>query len=158
MPIGTVVTFIADDTVDARVRPGAEFRAHLKEPLSMGTVLVAQAGATARLIVTSKNTGKDGVTHYGIALERFAIRGAGDLPVRVQTPIVDHIAAGMEIVATTAGAVADTDGRLRIAIPLPFQLSNDKPQGGYTPVPLRTAAAIAPRATPTPRPLPTERP
>ncbi|GAC1401908.1 MAG: hypothetical protein NVSMB64_00850 [Candidatus Velthaea sp.] len=152
LPLGSPLTFISDETVDARVRPGSEFRAHLKDALSFGTTLVAPANTPVRLIVTQKDIRPDGSTRYTIALIRFTIPAAGDLPVRPLTNIVDAIATGREIAATTLGAVSEVNGKLRIAIPLPFQLSNDTPQGGYTPVPLRTAAPIVPHRPPTPPP------
>lgn len=80
---------------------------------------------------------------------------AGTLPVKPDSPVVERIAAGMPIAATTLASVGFEQGKIRVAIPLPFKLSNETPNGGYTPAPLRTAAPIIPRRKPTPVPTPT---
>ena len=159
LPIGSKLTFVSDETVDARVRPGSEFRAHLKDDLHLQGTLVAAANTPARLVVTEKIARPDGSYKYTIALVRFSIAGLGYLPVKPVTNVVELISTGLEIPATTLGYVNDIDGRLRIVIPLPRNLSNDAPVGAYTPVPLRTAAPLFPRKptkpTPTPTPTPT---
>ena len=142
LPIGSTLTIVADETVDARVRPGAEFRAHLRDPLTLGETLVATAGTPARLIVTSKETAKDGLTQYRIAIVGLNLGLAGTLPVRPKTATVDRISAGMAIPATTLAQIDYEFGKIRVAIPLPFKLSNEPPNTGYTPAPLRTAAPI----------------
>ncbi|GAC1533380.1 MAG: hypothetical protein NVS2B17_00950 [Candidatus Velthaea sp.] len=151
------MTFVSDETVDARVRPGSEFRAHLKDTLAFGGTVVAAANTPVRLVVTSTDLHQSGTTRYTIALIRFTISNAGDLPVRPLRNIVDSIATGLEIPAITLGSVSEIDGKIRIAIPLPFQLSNETPRGGYTPVPLRTAAPLVPQR-PKPSALPAATP
>jgi hypothetical protein len=152
LPIGSPITIIADDTVDRRVRPGAEFRAHLRDPLALGDRLVATAGTPARLVVTDTITAKDGTLSYRIAIVGLNLGLAGTLPVRPDTPTVAHISAGMAIPATTLAALGFEAGKVRVALPLPFKLSNEAPNGGYTPAPLRTAGPIINRRRPTPTP------
>lgn len=152
LPIGSPLTIISDDTVDGRVRPGSEFRAHLRDPLALGDTLVATAGTPARLVVTAKDIAKDGTPSYHIAIVGLNLGLAGTLPVRPNTPTVERITAGMAIPATTLAALGFEAGKVRVALPLPFKLSNEPPNGGYTPAPLRTAGPIISRrrATPTP--------
>jgi hypothetical protein len=152
LPIGSPLTIISDDTVDQRVRPGSEFRAHLRDPLALGNTLVATAGTPARLVVTAKDIAKDGTPSYRIAIVGLNLGLAGTLPVRPNTPTVEHISAGMAIPATTLAALGFEAGKVRVALPLPFKLSNEPPRGGYTPAPLRTAAPIINRRRPTPSP------
>jgi hypothetical protein len=154
LPIGTPLTIVSDDAVDARVRPGSEFRAHLRDPLTLGDTLVATAGTPARLVVTGKDLAKDGTPSYRIAIVGLNLGLAGTLPVRPDTPTVQHIAAGTAIPATTLAALGFEAGKVRVALPLPFKLSNEPPNGGYTPAPLRTAAPIMNRRRPTPSPAP----
>jgi hypothetical protein len=156
LPIGSPLTIIVDDTVDRRVRPGSEFRAHLRDPLTLGDTLVATAGTPAKLIVTSKDVAKDGTPSYHIAIVGLNLGLAGTLPVRPNAPTVERISAGMAIPATTLAALGYEAGKVRVALPLPFKLSNEPPNGGYTPAPLRTAAPIINRrrSTPTSAPAP----
>jgi hypothetical protein len=140
------------------VRPGSEFRAHLRDPLTLGDTLVATAGTRARLVVTSKDLAKDGSPSYHIAIVGLNLGLAGTLPVRPTTPTVERINAGMAIPATTLAALAFVSGKVRVALPLPFKLSNEPPNGGYTPAPLRTAGPVISNgnsrrhATPSPSP------
>ena len=124
------------------MRPGSEFRAHLRDPLELGGTLVATAGTRARLVVTSKDLAKDGTPSYHIAIVGLDLGLAGTLPVRPNTPTVERISAGMAIPATTLATLAFVAGKVRVALPLPFKLSNEPPNGGYTPAPLRTANPI----------------
>jgi hypothetical protein len=142
LPIGTPLTIVADETVDPRVRPGSEFRAHLRDPLTLGDQLVATAGTPARLIVTGKEIAKDGTPTYRIAIVGLNLGLAGTLPVRPDTAAVGRIAAGMDIPATTLAIVGIDEGKVRVVVPLPFKLSNEPPAAGYTPAPLRTAGPI----------------
>ena len=161
--MGSPLVFVADVTVDSHVRVGANFHVHLKGPLTIGAIPVAPEGTAAQLFITGKTTGKDGVTHYDIAITQFRLRDIGTLPVRPVESTVDEIKAGMDIPVTTMGMIAATEGRLRISIPLPINLSNDAPQGGYTASPIKTASPMVPprrvgRPTPTPTPFPTPSP
>jgi len=162
LPIGSPLTIISDDTVDGRVRPGSEFRAHLRDPLALGDTLVATAGTRARLVVTSKEFAGDGTPSYHIAIVGLDLGLAGTLPVRPNTPTVQQIKAGTAIPATTLAALAFVAGKVRVALPLPFKLSNEPPNGGYTPAPLRTASPIINnrnnRRHPTPSPSPSASP
>jgi hypothetical protein len=124
----------------------------LRDPLTLGDTLVATAGTPARLVVTAKDIGKDGTASYHIAIIGFNLGLAGTLPVRPNTPTVEHISAGMAIPATTLAALGFEAGKVRVALPLPFKLSNEPPNGGYTPAPLRTAAPIINRRRATPSP------
>jgi len=160
LPIGSPLTIVSDDTVDARVRPGSEFRAHLRDPLTLGDTLVATAGTPARIIVTAKDAGKDGNPQYHIAIVGLNLGLAGTLPVRPDQPTLDHLTAGTAIPAKTLAAVGFEEGKIRVAVPLPFKLSNEPPYSGYTPAPLRTAGPIInnnrrrPGASPSPSPSP----
>lgn len=158
LPVGTALTIVADETVDPRVRPGSEFRAHLRDPLELGPTLVATAGTAARLIITAKDNAKDGTPRYHIAIVGLHLGLAGTLPVKPEMPIVEQISAGMPIAATTLASVGYEQGKVRVAIPLPFRLSNEPPNGGYTPAPLRTATPAFNRRKSTPTPLPTPTP
>jgi hypothetical protein len=124
------------------VRPGSEFRAHLRDSLELGGTLVATAGTRARLVVTSKDLANDGTPSYHIAIVGLNLGLAGTLPVRPNTPTVERISTGMAIAATTLASLAFVAGKVRVALPLPFKLSNEPPNGGYTPAPLRTASPI----------------
>jgi hypothetical protein len=145
---------VADETVDSRVRPGSEFRAHLRDPIELGQTLVATAGTPAHLIVISRERASDGSLRYQIGIIGLNLGLAGELPVKPQTPIVERVAAGMTIPATTLASIGYEQGKVRIAIPLPIKLSNDPPNGGYTPAPLRTAAPILQRRRGRPSPSP----
>jgi hypothetical protein len=158
LPIGSPLTIVSDDTVDGRVRPGSEFRAHLRDPLTLGDTLVATAGTPARLVVTAKDIAKDGTASYRIAIVGLNLGLAGTLPVRPDSPVVEHIKAGMPIPATTLAAVGFEAGKVRVALPLPFKLSNEPPNGGYTPAPLRTASPIVNRRRSSPTPVPSTAP
>jgi hypothetical protein len=127
----------------------------LRDPLVLGDTLVATAGAPARLVVTAKDTAKDGTPNYHIAITGLELGLAGRLPVRPTMPIVEHIAAGMAIPAQTLAVVGFLEGKIRVAVPLPFKLSNEPPASGYTPAPLRTAAPIINRRRPTATPVAT---
>ncbi len=152
LPIGTPLTVIAEQTVDAHVRPFSVFRVHLRDPLTLSRTLVAIAGTPARLVVTSKDVTPMGITRFHISIIGLNLGVAGTLPVRPDVPVVDGIAAGMPIAVTTLAAVAYDDGKVRVEIPLPFKLSAEPPSAGYTPPPLRTAAPFVPRRRPTPKP------
>ncbi len=156
--IGSPVTIVADETVDPRVRPGSEFRAHLRDPLTLGGTLVATAGTPARLVVTAKETGKDGTPRYHIAIIGLHLGLAGTLPVKPVMTTVERIVTGMDIAATTLASIGYEAGKIRVAIPLPFKLSNDPPIGAYTPTPLRTAAPIVNRRKPSASPSPVASP
>jgi hypothetical protein len=158
LPVGSPLTIVSDETVDPRVRPGSEFRAHLRDPLALGDTLVATAGTPARLIVTAKDTAKDGTLSYRIAIVGLNLGLAGTLPVRPNMPTVEHIVTGMAIPATTLAVIGFEQGKIRVAVPLPFTLSNEPPNGGYTPAPLRTAGPILNRRKPTPSPAPSPSP
>jgi hypothetical protein len=162
---------VADVTVDPSVRVNANFRIHLKAPLVLGGISVTPAGTPAQLFITAKQIGKDGVTHYDILITQFRIKDVGTLPVRPVAATVEAITAGMDIPATTAGAIVADNGRMRITVPLPINLSNDTPQAGFTPAPIRTAGPYIPQprrgarptlppapATPSPSPVPTPDP
>ncbi len=158
LPIGSPITIISDETVNDRVRPGSEFRAHLRDPLTLGATLVAPAGTTARIVVIVKDP-KDGTPGYHIAITGLNLGLAGTLPVRPVTPTVGQITTGMAIPATTLAIVGFEQGKVRVALPLPFPLSNEPPVTGYTPAPLRTAGPIMnrrrPGRSPSPSPSPT---
>lgn len=160
LSVGSQLTFISEETVDARVAPGGVFRVHLRDSLiGSGGVHIADAGARAHLVIVDKST-RDGVTHYTIALRDLAvIGGGGELPVTPVADTIDTIMTGTMISARTTAFVASENGRLRVVIPLPFKLSNDAPQAGYTPIPFRTVSPVLPRATRKPAtPAPTVSP
>jgi hypothetical protein len=160
LPVGSELTFISEDTVDARVQPGAVFRVHLRDALTGSSgVHIADAGAHAHLVVVDKAV-RDGVTRYAITLRDLAvIGGSGELPVSPIVGTVEAITTGMAIPARTTAYVANENGRLRVIIPLPFKLSNDTPQAGYTPIPFHTVSPVLPRATKRPTtPAPTTSP
>jgi hypothetical protein len=158
LPIGSPLTIVSDETVDPRVRPGSEFRAHLRDAISVGDTLVATAGTAARIIVTAKDTGTGETPTYRIAIVGLNLGLAGTLPVRPNAPTVERITAGMDIPATTLATIGIEAGKVRVAVPLPFTLSNEPPNTIYTPAPLRTAAPIINnrngRRRPTPAPSP----
>jgi hypothetical protein len=161
LPIGSALTFVSDETVNARVRPGSEFRAHLRDPLEVANTLVATAGTPARIVVTSKENAKDGTVAYHIAIIGFSLGLAGSLPVRPDAPVVASITTGMIIPATTLAIVGLDGGRVRVAVPLPFNLSNEPPASAYTPAPLRTASPVLntrrrPGRSPRPSPAPSD--
>jgi len=163
LTIGSPITNVSDETVDSRVRPGSEFRAHLRDPLTLGDTLVAPAGTPARLVVTAKEAASGGTPVYHIAIVGLNLGLAGTLPVRPVTPTVDRISVGMDIPATTLAILGIEEGKVRVAVPLPFPLSNEPPNTVYTPAPLRTAAPIINnrnrrRPTPTPSPSPSASP
>ncbi len=162
LPIGSPITIVSDEAVKPGVRPGSEFRAHLRDPIQVGATLVALAGTPARIIVVAKETSTTGAAGYRIAIDDLKLGLAGILPVRPDSAVVDAITAGLEIPATTLATVAVEDGKVRIDVPLPFPLSNEPPASDYTPAPLRTAnpALLQPRrrrrpgASPSPSPSP----
>jgi hypothetical protein len=159
LPIGSPLTIIVDETVSPRVRPGSEFRAHLRDALMLGDTLVATAGTQAHLVVTGKETGRDGMLRYRIAIIDLNLGLAGSLPVKPEAPTVGQIAAGMAIPARTLAIVGFEEGKVRVAVPLPFKLSNEPPAAGYTPAPLRTAGPILnTRRRPSRSPSPTASP
>ena len=154
---GTALTFVSDSTVDGRVAPNSTFRAHLKDRLSSNGVVIAEPGMTVQLVVADKATGADGVTRFTIAFSRFKTL-AGDLPVTPAERVVTEIRPGIEFLARTDATVVDDGTHLRVRIPLPFTLSNDTPQGEFTPIPLRTYSPFEGRprgGRPTPSPVPT---
>jgi len=167
LPIGSPLTIVSDEAVKPGVRPGSEFRAHLRDPIQVGATLVAVAGTPARIIVVSKETGATGAVSYRIAIDDLKLGLAGILPVRPDSPVVDTITAGLEIPAATLATVDVADGKVRVDVPLPFPLSNEPPASDYTPAPLRTAnpALLQPRggrrrpgASPSPTPSPSSAP
>jgi hypothetical protein len=170
LPIGTPLTIVADETVDSRVRNGSEFRAHLRDPLTLGDTLVAPAGTAAKIVVLGREFGKDGTSIiFRIAIIGLNLGLAGTLPVRPETPTVEHIVLGMAIAVRTLAIVNIDEGKVRVAVPLPFKLSNEPPAAGYTPAPLRTANPIlttrrrpsrsrSPSPTPMPSATPTSSP
>ncbi len=124
----------------------------MRDPLTVGDTLVATAGTPARIVITGKETAKDGSTNLRIAIIGLNLGLAGMLPVRPTSPTVERLSAGMAIAATTLAAVGFDEGKVRVAAPLPFKLSNDPPNTTYTPAPLRTAAPIINRRKPTSAP------
>jgi hypothetical protein len=164
LPIGTPIAIVSDETVKPGVRPGSQFRAHLRDPIELGTTLVAPAGTAAHLIVVSTETGIGGTPAYRIAIVDLNLGLAGILPVRPQSPIVAAIVAGMTIPASTLAAIALEAGKVRVEVPLPFPLSNEPPAANYTPAPLRTAnpsfnqPRSRRRSGPSPSPSPTTAP
>jgi hypothetical protein len=138
---GASVVFVSDSNVDSRVGRNSSFRAHLKERLVRGSVVIAEPGMTVQLTVIDKATHADGVTVYTIAFSRFRTL-AGDLPVAPATPEVSEIHVGSEFTARTEAPVVDDGTHLRVRIPLPFALPNDPPQGEFTPIPVRTYAPL----------------
>jgi len=159
------VTFVSDSSVDGRVAPNSAFRVHLKERIANNGAIVAEPGMTAQLVVVDKTKDAQGVTHFTIAFSRFRTL-AGDLPVAPVERIVSDIHPGIEIAARTDAAVVDDGTHLRVRIPLPFTLSNDLPEPGFTPIPVRTYSPLAghpPQRTkvtvkpiPSPSPSPSE--
>jgi len=166
---GATVIFVSDSNVDSRVGRNSSFRAHLKDRLVHGDVVIAEPGMTVQLTVVDKNMRIDGIPVYTIAFSRFRTL-AGDLPVTPVTPEVTEIHPGTEFTARTEATVVDDGSHLRVRIPLPFALSNDPPQGEFTPIPVRTYAPLvrprgpdrrrpgpspSPSASPSPAPSPT---
>ncbi len=116
---------------------------HLKNDLVLPgkiATILANAGTSAELHILAREHAPDGGIRYAFDLSRFKLRTeAGELPVAPVQGKIEHLTAGTEIPATTQGNVAlDQTGRIRVTIPLPFILSNDTPQGGYTPIPIKT--------------------
>ncbi len=153
---GASVVFVSDSNVDSRVGRNESFRAHLKDRLVRGGAVIAEPGATVQLTVVDKATHADGVTVYTIAFSRFRTL-AGDLPVAPLNPEVSEIHTGTEFTARTESPVVDDGTHLRVRIPLPFSLSNEPPQGEFTPIPARTYAPLvrpkgADRRHPSPAP------
>jgi hypothetical protein len=152
---GTILDFVSDDAINVQtVRPGGEYRAHLKSDLVLDGRTIAPAGSPARLIVVDRLRLVDGRTMLQVALSHFHLP-PGDLPLAPVEPVVETIAAGTLIPAKTEGSVEHIDDRLVIRIPLPFLPPNDTPFGFYTPVPARTAAPRAVGERPPRRPTPT---
>ena len=141
---GAPVTFVSDSAVDGRVARNATFKVHLKGRLERNGVVIAEPGMPALLVILDKSTGADGVTHFTIGLSRF-LTLAGDLPVTPSQSVVTAIHPGLEIPARTDSVVVDDGSHLRVRIPLPFTLSNDLPQGEFTPIPMRTYSPLAGR-------------
>ncbi len=138
---GASVVFVSDSNVDPRVGRNENFKAHLKDRLVRGNAVIAEPGMSVQLTVIDKATHADGVTVYTIAFSRFRTL-AGDLPVVPVTPDVDAIHVGTEFTARTEAPVVDDGSHLRVRIPLPFALSNEPPQPGFTPIPARTYAPL----------------
>ncbi len=134
---GATVVFVSDSNVDPRVGRNSAFRAHLRDRLVRGAAIIAEPGMTVQLTVVDKSTHADGTTVYTIAFSRFRTL-AGDLPVTPVTSEVTDIHVGSEFTARTDSPVVDDGTRLRVRIPLPFSLSNEPPQGEFTPIPVRT--------------------
>jgi len=155
---GATVVFVSDSNVDPRVGRNSAFRAHLKDRLVRGAAVIAEPGMSVQLTVVDKTTRPDGTTVYTIAFSRFRTL-AGDLPVTPLTSEVTDIHVGSEFTARTDSPVVDDGTRLRVRIPLPFSLSNDPPQGEFTPIPVRTYNPLTrPQGTGRRRPGPSPSP
>jgi hypothetical protein len=158
---GTALVFISDGRLDAGARAGSSVTLHLRDPLVLDGLIVAPAGAKARLVVgdVDPTTGK---AEKVLVLEHFQTN-PGLLPVRLTTRVPIAVEPGATIDATTLADVAHVGNRLSIETPFPFRLTNDMPAAAYTPTPARTANPSATRppaarrrgATPTPTATPT---
>lgn len=135
------------------MRPGGEFRIHLKNDLVLAGATIAPAGTSARLLIVDKVRKADGSYALQITLSRFHL-SVGDLPVTPIDATIERIAVGTAIFAKTAGTVERADGRLVIRVPLPFSLSNEVPAVVFTPIPARTSGPRAGNGPPPRRPAP----
>ncbi len=137
LPKGTAVVFIADGHLDAGARAGSSVTVHLRDPLVLEGLIVAAAGAKARLVVGDIDpaSGKPGKT---LVLEHFQTN-PGLLPVRLDTPPPRTVDVGSPVDCMTLANVARVGERLSIETPFPFRLGNDVPVSAYTPTPARTA-------------------
>jgi hypothetical protein len=122
--------------------------------LRLDSTLVAAAGTPVRIVIMGRDAANPADVRLRIDIKAFNPNDIGAIPIRLDQPIVDHIAPGTVLTGTTLGAISLVDGRARLAIPIPFVLSTDPPNGAYTPSPLRTVAPPQPRHRPSPSPTP----
>ena len=155
LPSGTLLTFVADDAVEARsVRPGGSYKAHLRDELILDGVVLAPAGTSVQLLVADVER-NPGAVRMRIALQHFPINvAASELPVVPLTPLVDAVPAGLVIVARTVGSVVQDGDRIVVRSSLPFALSTDAPNAFFTPIPFRTTAPVVPPRRNRPSPTP----
>ncbi|HZO92644.1 MAG TPA: hypothetical protein VFB22_02660 [Candidatus Baltobacteraceae bacterium] len=154
LPSGTALVFVSDGHLDAGARAGSSVGVHLRDPLTLDGLVVAPAGAKARLVVgdVDPRTGKPAKV---LVLEQFRTN-PGLLPVSLDAPQARALDAGTTIDGKTSATVMRVGDRLSIETPFPFRLGNDMPASAYTPTPARTANPKPARGRPdqTPTTLP----
>jgi hypothetical protein len=138
LPAGSVLTFVTDDALDLKTaRAGNHIRAHLRSDLVVGGSIVAPSGTPAGVLITDIRHDA-GAVRIRFALDHFALRSAGELPVEPLTPVVDAIPAGVAVPARTAGIVVVDGDRTIVRVPVPFPLSSDAPSAAFRSLPYRT--------------------
>jgi hypothetical protein len=163
------VTIVLDETIDpARDRVGRTIKAHLRDTLYAGGVTLAPAGTVLRIRVTGPHRGSTPPSE-DVTVEALPIVG-GLLPLGA-TQALAAGPSGTTLTAETQASVDTTEsGHTEINIPLPLSLPTDAPYAEFTPIPLKTPAAVIPSdngrgrgrgrrgASPTPRPSPSPSP
>jgi hypothetical protein len=167
LPIHSPVTLVIDETIDpARDRVGRAVKAHLRETLYAGGYTLAPAGTVVQIRVTGPHRGSSPPSE-DVSIDGLPIVG-GLLPLAA-TQALAAGPSGMTLTTETLASVDTTEpGHTEIKIPLPLSLHTDAPYAEFTPIPLKTPAAVIPSdngrgrgrrgGTPAPRPSPSPSP
>jgi hypothetical protein len=165
LPLRTPVTIVIDETIDpARDRVGRTIKAHLRDTLYAGGVTLAPAGTVMQVRVTGPHRGSSPPSE-DVSVDALPILG-GLLPLSATQSLAAG-PSGMTLTTETQASVDTTEPEhTEIKIPLPVTLPSDAPYADFTPIPLKTPAAVIPsdngrgrgRRGSTPAPTPTASP
>ncbi|HEV3152312.1 MAG TPA: hypothetical protein VGZ02_00755 [Candidatus Baltobacteraceae bacterium] len=113
LPLDSSVFFVLDDTISSHAKAGTIVRAHLRDPIVLGGVTVAPAGATVQIEITQTSAAQMGnVDGYAeIFFQPLPLPGGKSLPLVTPTSHLDpHTTAGQQ----STQAVTDTVGDIFI--------------------------------------------
>lgn len=145
LPLNSSLFFILDDTIGSRTKAGTIAHAHLRDPIVLGGITVARAGAQVNIDVTQSQAaqagGMDGTVE--IYFESLPIAGNRDLPLTTPTARIDpRMSAGQESTRSITDTVGDIfiPGHLLYHM---FRKGSDVTLRPGTVIRARTAATVA---------------
>ena len=111
LPLDSSLLFVLDDRIGSHVsQTGTEARAHLKDPIELGGVIVAPAGTPARIKITDVRGAQapDVDGWIDILFEPIRLANQSMLPLRTPTAHVTvHVTAGQASTASVEDTVKD---------------------------------------------------
>ncbi len=144
LPLNSSLFFVLDDTISSHSKPGTIAHAHLRDPIILGGMTLARAGAPMGIEVTQSSPAQAGGIDGTVEIYFQALPLAGNLSLPLSTPtarINPHMSAGRE---STQG-ITDTIGDIFIPGHIlyhAFRKGSDVTLRPGTVIRARTAAAV----------------
>jgi hypothetical protein len=110
LPLGSSLFLVLDGTISSRSTAGTVVRAHLRDPVVVGGVTIAAAGAPVDVEITqaysARTANQDGFVD--IYIEPLRLSGGASLPLVTPTSHIDpHVSAGQSSTRAVTDTVSD---------------------------------------------------